>query len=321
MPPSPRGFPLDHDAVVPVLSDLVSGRLATGREAAAWAHVGACTECQEALSTMARVREGLERYGATLLDGHPSSDELATFALAYDELATEQLGRVGDHVRRCSRCATDVELVRRASPAAGSRRQLVLPPAAAWARTLRSAAAIGVAAALVLAYPAYRGMVRLPVLERDHRQTAHELESVRAHLRALESSPAISGGEDVRATGWSGPAALLFLSDTRRGGAATPAVTLRPGQPFLPVLVDYQPPEVTAQTPLWLSLARAGDGVQLWTHRTTWSQVWDAPIQAMILLLPARLLPPGAYRLEIRLLGVAASPHVATFRVVPARLP
>ena len=210
---------MTHEQAMPLVSDWARGALDADRARAVESHVSQCLECQ-ASAVAAR---GLHAEAARLVhtpSAHPSSDALAEYVNDPHAASITALARIGAHVRACPACREDVALMRAASRPAWWRAVL-----SAWempggrARWLQPALA---ACALLLALPAWRGLVELP-RERaalEQRVLQAEQARVRAEARVRDlapaSMPAIRGG---------GVAALV-LQGVARNATALPTLKL-----------------------------------------------------------------------------------------------
>jgi hypothetical protein len=150
--------------------------------------------------------------------------------------------------------------------------------------------------AVLLAVPAYQGLVTLP------RERARQSE------RAAATAPTPTPGPVAWTGGGVDP---LILEGATRGAATVPAIRLRAGQPAEPVLFACDRPPGETVT---LRLTDARDAV-VWTQTATVSEIWSAEHHVVSLLVPAGALAPGEYRLAV-LAGADRTPYAsARFRV------
>ena len=292
---------MDHAEAQRWISDWSRGRLDAARARAIEAHVRDCPECAAA----AEAAVGLDAEGRRLAAepaAHPASETLARYVETPGELGTAALARVGAHVRACASCREDVALMREAAAPAwwrAIRSWLAVPGAPV--RALQPALALS---ALLLAYPAWVGLVEHPRERANAERRLHESEArARDVARAAPPAAAPRGG---------GVAALVLRGATR-GGDELPVLRLRAGQALQPVLVDAAPPGPR----LAIALVRE-PGTRVWAIEGQSEDFWDPVNELLGMQVPADLLTPGDYRLE---LGVAAggTPKVtARFRVSAA---
>lgn len=312
---------MNHETVVPLLSDFVSGRLDAAVAAEVQAHLAACSECGEVASTLDVVRREAAAHGAPLFDEHPSSGALAEYAFADDRLDTRELARIGEHARSCPTCRHEVEVTRRthADSAAWWRaaiRGLFAPRAPApWGGLGPALAAI----TLVLAYPAYLGLVQVPALRDAQRRTLAEISTLRERETQLRATLESVESRLQDLASWGGGVSLLFLPASQRGGGAEiPEIRLHPGQPFQPILIDYDlgdPDEWPPSAAIAFVVRRLPKGTEVWRHETTVEAAWDPASEGVSLLAPAGALVSGEYRLEFRRAGAAEPDYLARFRV------
>lgn len=296
---------MTHDQALPLVSDWVRGRLDAGQARDVESHVRICHECGEAADAARRLVDEAAHLGGAPLP-HPSGDALARYVSEPDAEPVAALARVGAHLRQCDPCREDVALMREASRPAWWRAFRALWDApGAGARVLQPALAL---AALLLVFPAWRGLVELP-RERaaaDRRVQAAEDARARAEdaARAHAARPTPSGR--------GGGISALVLQGATRDAGALPTLRLRSGQPFQPILLDVAPPP----GPLIVTLAREGNVV--WTSSGSREEFWDEANRLVGLLVPTDVLTAGQYRLELRRGGAETPVFASAFRVTGA---
>lgn len=318
---------MEHERVVPVLSDLLAGRLAPHEASESWTHVAACPECQGTLGAMHELRRAVAARGVALFEAHPSSQEIVRYAAEEDGLSLQNLAEIGLHVRECPECSREVDLTRRAD--AATRDTASGSPSRLGARfsgfrdfrieRLWPVLAPSLAVALVLfAYPAYLGMAVLPRSERERENAARELASARTRESTLRAELESARGSPGPASDWGGGIRLLFLGGSKRGAQGLPRVVLQPGQPYQPIAIDFDlaaesrrrpPPEVE------VVVRHVPAGEVAWRHQAPASELWDPANQAVVVLVPAAKLTPAEYRLELRRSAEREPAYVARFLV------
>ena len=289
---------MDHEATSVLLSDWVTQRLSGNIAAEVAAHVENCTECRGIAESLVAVRGEVAEHGDTLWSPHPSSDDLAHFVSGGAALHTDVLARLGAHVHACPTCALEARLGRDAqTPSAWRSLRAWLPGASD--RRAMTAVALG-ALAVVLAYPAYVGLVEYP------RERMHTLDlERRARRTQFELAPAAAPVEVE------GPAAVLVLEGASRGSReVVPSITLRSGQVALPVLIDAAPP---SSDPVELVL-RDASGKARWRMTARGADLWDPNQHVLSLLIPVSALTAGEFGLSIGA-SVAPAQRVYPFRV------
>lgn len=282
---------MDHQAVVPLLSDHVRRRLAAAESAAIEAHIAGCAECRDAARVLRQVVDQTRTHGEALFDAHPEADDLARYALASVELGTGALARVGAHLRACATCRRETDLAREAAVPAWAR------TARAWLRVeiagrpamlLRPALAV---LAVLLIYPTYLGLVKYPEERLSGERAASEI----ARLRASAPGPSPVG------PAWGGGVQPLVLSGPSRGVAsAMPTLRVRAGQPVIPVLADFTPRRREPASEYEVVVFHEPSSQVAWRHRAPLEELWDPTSQTLSLLLPTAGLTSGSYLLEVR---------------------
>lgn len=310
---------MDHETTAPLLSDLLAGRLAPDRSGEAWSHVGACPDCRSVATTMHQVRQAAAGYRGTAWGEHPRVENLVDYALDDGELSGTARAQVDDHLRTCRSCLRHTQLTREAhlsvlSQAVGTRfADRLFSPTLAWAAALVMVALLG-----GLALPAYRGLVALPEAQRARQDLAREVESLRHEERVLRGALQAHEEERSRLQSGGGAVTLLYLGDIARGPGASPSVALRPGQLFQPIVLDPESVALSSNQEVALSLRRLPDGAEAWSYRAAWGQLWDPDSRTLTLLVPAAVLSPGEYRLDLRPPGNPQPLYTAGFSVRPA---
>jgi hypothetical protein len=268
--------------------------------------VRTCDECRGAADTLRAARGEIGVHGAALFSAHPAADDLARFVLEPEGLALPALASIGAHVRACPACTSDGALVlRAAAPSLARRLAAWLGGRGAPVAALQPALVV---VALALLYPAYLGLVAYP----RERGRAAALEA-----RALDltrGAPALPHGEP---TAWSGGGvdALILAPSVRGAGAEMPAVTLRPGQPAQPILIDHAPPQGATHL---LVLLRDHAGAVVWRIDAPVEDLWNPAANVLAVLVPEDRLQSGEHTLELAT-GEQATPIFrAGFRVLRA---
>jgi hypothetical protein len=146
-------------------------------------------------------------------------------------------------------------------------------------------------------------LVRFPRVRETAEVTAAELGRREKEGAALRSSLSAVQANLERFSGWQGPATVLYLSAPERGARESAVgIALKPGQPVLPILMEFRPtsaPEADAADLVNVSLFRDGDPRPLWAHTARISDLWQRETGTLSFLLPAALCTVGQYRIEI----------------------
>ena len=294
---------MNHLEARALLSDLLAGQLDDAGATGAWEHIAGCPECREVLPVVFQVRSAVAIRGPAVFSPHPPAETLVQFALADRELPIPDVARIGRHVRDCAACNRAVEITRDADAATASwySAPFMVNPGRAFARIPRAALVFVPALAilvLLLAYPAYRGIVRYPELRRTHAAAARDLARLESEEQKLRAELARRSAP-VAARAWAGPTRLLFLPATMRGTAAVPGVALGPDQLYQPIVVQHRPFDGNVPTGIVTVRLLRPSGETVWSEKRPVADLWDPSHSALVLLVPAAPLEPGGYRLEV----------------------
>jgi putative zinc finger protein len=294
---------LTHEQAMPLVSDWARGALDADRSRAVEEHVRICVECQAAAEAAGGLHAEAVRLARTP-SAHPSSDALAQYVSEPQAASIATLARVGAHVRGCEPCGEDVALMREASRPAWWR-----AVRAAWdapgstARWLQPALAV---CALLLAFPAWRGLVELPREHATAERRVHDADAARS--RAEDRADRLTSESRLAIRG--GGVAALVLQGAARAAGPPPTLRLRSGQLLQPVLLDVSPPAGE----LRLQLVRA-NGTIAWSAGGPREEFWDEANRLIGLLVPTAALTAGEYRIEARRADDPAPFFTARFRV------
>jgi len=299
---------LDHDEASLLLPDLAGGRLERGRADEVERHTRECAACRDALELHRRIAAEVSAHRGALFEDHVAPALLVEFALDPAAVPNSERARVAAHVGACPTCRREAAAVRKAEADATS-------PWRALAGVLRGGAPPAPIPALVpammvilLAYPAYLGVIRLPQVVREC-DLAHE------KLAQLGGSGAGSSGS------WAGgPVSALNLAPPARGDDAPPveppSIRVQPGQRYQPVRIEYDLSLSPGDRRLVVALRAAGEPNARWLIESSAGALWDASDEAINLLVPADRFAPGDFVLEIREAEAASPIYSAGFRIV-----
>ena len=107
-----REAQVEHEEAASRLSDLVFERLDPDSATQVEAHAESCSECREVMDLMRQLHTEAALHGSILFAEHPRSEDLVKFATADDELSTNALAQIANHVRTCADCTEEAALVR-----------------------------------------------------------------------------------------------------------------------------------------------------------------------------------------------------------------
>ncbi len=200
-------------------------------------------------------------------------------------LDPEQEEAFEDHYFRCPSCLEEIEL-RQALPTAlreagvGRRRQG------------RWLAVASLAAGALLAYSSYLGFVELPKVQHRVGSLAGEVQELRGVVNDLEAYRERSR--------WSGAVTLVVLTGPARAERSEVAtVTVRPGQPFVPLsAVPFLPTSADSQE-RYLFQIRGPNGGAVWQLEMHASEIRREPGTAPMVtfLVPAQVFTEGTHHL------------------------
>jgi anti-sigma factor ChrR (cupin superfamily) len=301
---------LEHREAAPLLIDHVRGRLDGEPARTVAAHVAACEECRALAETIRRVDGEITTHGAALFERHPTADDLARWALgSASALPTEILARIGAHVNACPTCGREAALARRAAAPsflaslAARARGWTAEGAAGWLRPALAAVAI------LLAWPAWQGLVEVPALRREVTQMRSQLDAAREREATPPErpTPAFAGGA----------ARILVLGGPTRSAADGPTVTPAPGQTALPIVVDLEssPELLSSDGDLDVRIVPTPRGEPAFAMLAPAASLRDPATRTLTLLVPLSRLGPGTWRLEIRRGALGVPLYTAPFRV------
>jgi hypothetical protein len=234
--------------------------------------------------------QALEAY----LEGRLAADEEAVFE---------------EHYFRCAACLETIRIrqalpaVLETTPAPGSTRSRWRP---AFFRSDRIRGGLAVAATIalvLLAYPAFLGLRRLPRAADEARTLADENARLRAELERTRDTFERQLADLRESSEWTGAVPLVILGRRFRGGVeADETLALRPGQPHAPLaLVPVVPDRAADADPFRFELSLK-DGRVVWALDMHASEIRRAVRGTTVVtfLVPAALLPPGAHELRLR---------------------
>jgi hypothetical protein len=283
---------MTHRDVMPLLSDLLTNQIGEPDATAAWTHVASCIECRQAVTAMHEVRAAVARGGVHLFEAHPTSQEIVLFALNDPTLSDDERNTIEAHIAECPTCSDEVLLTRRAESAtrSGPGGPISVPGGlVAWLAPALAAVIV------MLAFPAFVGLVRYPGLVREHQRVGSEIEGLRAEQsETLKEQTA----RDPLALG--GAVRVLFLPATTRGAESIPVVEQLPGQAWQPVIIQHRPfADATPSGHASVEVTREPSGTVVWRERVAIVQAWDSALGAVTLMIPTAGLDPGVFRIAL----------------------
>jgi hypothetical protein len=273
---------VNHDRFLDLLPDLLRGHLPFDVQAAAESHAGTCRECADALRAMVIVH-------------HPSSEAIVQHALDVQASRADEKRRIEEHLESCGSCLEEVRASRESAALAVARSSR---PETQRAQGLRLPLAAAAALALVLVYPAWLGLVRLPSVSRSLEQLKRAEMSLREEAREPGIQRHLEAGGIARVT---------LLRSTTRSGAEPPVVRLSRSTGLILLGVEFMlPPDVSLEERLAFELRTRGSEL-VWSSNMRAEEGITALRQdgMIVLLVPADRLDdaPAEFQLEISLEG------------------
>ena len=304
---------MDHEQAAQILPDYIEGIVGAADASALEGHLASCAECRDSVSMLRRIATELSAMGAAAFDDHPESSQLVDYTLVPAHLAQSDRERIRLHLKSCPTCAKEMASVRSAESWSRSWARDVQGVLGAILAPSRIPALATSALALLLAYPAYLGVVQLPRVASERQEAIEALAQW-----ATKPPPQVASSKPPAWPG--GPSATLALAGGTRSGGETagsepiPVVHLRDHQAFLPIRIDFDPSALAAEQ-IVVSLREINSPQQLWRHSGSAAEFWDPDDEAINLLLPADALHPGTYTLEITKEGSPAAAYSADFAI------
>jgi len=303
-----------HDEAAPLLPELLRGGLHDDVRADLAAHFAGCDECRSLAVAYDAIAAALRHDTGGASWAHPASRDIVAFAMDRDSLEPPDAGRVEAHVRECGPCSGEVEATRRAHEATGPVK--AVPPAlilGAGRQGPNSRAALAAAAVLlVLSYPAYLGLYRLPATRQEAAALRAERDSVERQLAGAASAREREIADLSRATEWSGAVDLHVLEGAARGGGGVETITVATRQPFVLLAVVPPLPSAAPAAEVYRFAIDGPDDKAAWSQNLSAAQIREQVRSSGVVTfaLPADRLPPARYRMRIARVSAAAGRFV-----------
>jgi len=296
---------MNHDEARLLLAELPRGRLDEKTRSELQAHEAGCDECRALTGAYVLFSSALGDEAGGRTDAHPSSEEIVSFALRAESVAAETFTRVATHAGRCVACSGEIETVRKAEEsiqprlvrlAKSSLGRFLMVPQQRFAAALAAAVVI-----LVLGYPAYLGLHRLPRIAAETEGLRQAKDLAEGQVRVLNSELDQTRQRLGRAIRWAGPAQWIFLKEQRRGDRPAEPIRLREDQPFVLIAVQPRLPGSAKNADSCRVEIRSENGDVSWWSDLTIAQVREdlTAFDVVTLPVPATSLPPGDYELRI----------------------
>jgi hypothetical protein len=271
---------MNHETAIPLIGDLLHGRLSGKIRGEVLSHVTSCTECKSLSETYAVLSEAW--HDDTL--EHPPSELIVQYAIAEDSLDEEVRAKVSAHLLKCELCASEVDVTSNAEAelAAVESPPSEQPGEMRDRRWLLAPAITAAAVLVILAYPAYLGLFEVP--------------RIKSRLSVLEAE----GTADTTAK-WTGLAEPLYLQSPLRGvDTELPTIELASGQPYISLAVVPGMLEEYAGAQSIRFEIRDADGQSTWSWALSESELRSrADGDVVWFMVPGSALPAGRLTLSV----------------------
>jgi hypothetical protein len=154
---------------------------------------------------------------------------------------------------------------------------------------------------LVLGYPAFLGLYRLPRVEKRAETLQQRRDQVAADLEALRSETSSEIEELRSAVFRGGVVAVHFLARSTRGGGPAETVRIPAAQPVALIGIEVDPLDVASNGETYRFELRSR-GRLVWSSTLTGVQVRgyvDSPQGAVIVAIPSISLPEEDYEMKV----------------------
>jgi hypothetical protein len=224
-------------------------------------------------------------------------------------LTAEEEAVFEEHYFACAACLETIR-IRQALPAVLETALEPEPAGPGWRAGLRlpdrirGGLAVAATIALVLlAYPAFLGLRRLPRAADEARTLADENARLRDELERTRDTFERRLADLRESSEWTGTVPLVILGRRLRGGVEVDeTLAIRTGQPHVPLAVVPIVPDRAADGDPFRFELSLDDGRVVWALDMRASEVRRAVRDTTVVtfLVPASVLPPGAHELRLR---------------------
>jgi len=277
------------------------------------AHLKACAHCRDEAPGMLSAARTIRSVPAPALTGHLTPDQIVALALDSVPAAETADRRLAQHITGCATCAAEVREVQRAEEARSSivsgrsglasriRHVLAsLTSTASQGMPARLALAAGLAV-LLLAYPAFLGMRRLPRLQGEMSDLASRTRQLETQVRDLSAALATANQTAARLSGWSKPLRLFGLTSPVRGQRTLPSIRVDAAVPY--VLLSVRPLVVdpTGDAEVYRVVLLDSEDREVWRSELSVGEMREQMKSSGALILPIApaLLTPGRHALRV----------------------
>jgi hypothetical protein len=301
---------LRHEEAVPLLPDLAHECLDRETAASLMEHLAACDECRRLSETYGLFFMALRRPKAAAAQEHLPSAEIVAYAVGIERPEGEALTRIVSHLRSCPQCTEEVERTRQVEE---KFREEGMPAPGRFVRglsdmihrpALSPALAVGIVL-LVLGYPAFLGLYRLPQVAGEVSRLRKDLGRVeaesQAEIEALNSELEQRLQELRQAAAQSAPVEVHFLAGPSRDEGPGTVIKLEADQRSVVIGVSPGPQQIRPGSfPYRFEIASRGQTLLSWEMTGAQIRRYLGSAQgAVIFSIPSSDLPPGNYELTL----------------------
>jgi len=277
-------------------------------------HVKNCPACHQDVPGLISAVKAVRQASTFSLLGHLTSEQVVAFALDPKRARAEWEGSGADHASDCPTCKVEIEEVRRAeqarlplavTEALGPQKErrfwegwlgnpLAQSPAA-------KVAFASILAAVVLAYPAYLGLYKMPQFESQVSALQVEKERVAAEASDLKASVQQAEDRLKKLTNLREPLHRYSFASPVRGQTSRQTVEVFPGQPFILLAVRPLLGAAVLDPDVYRLEVRSAGDQTVWAVELTAEQVRRNMLSSgeLDFLIPASALRSGSYQLRV----------------------
>jgi len=299
---------MQHEKVQALLDEYNAGVLAEDMVTEVKSHLALCDDCRQTLMMIKELGDLVAVHGQALFDEHPNAEELVALVEHDDSVDQIRLAQIRIHLRICPTCRRELELTQQAyvrlrNPVQrlrGAFEHPVMP----WA----------IAAGIIF----LMALVGKLTIDSATENLLAENRNLIERVLVAEKQVDIVRESLVSLADWSGALTTLFVTTPHREGVGDSVqIALQVGQPYLPVLFDFEP-GITAEQeePLEVRLIHVDDEQTVWRIQGTTQDWWDPLTRVLSLSIPVSGLKETTYRLELMGLNSSLLLRGLEFRLI-----
>jgi hypothetical protein len=222
-----------------------------------------------------------------------------------------------DHLAGCPRCAAELLRLERSLQRLGADAER--EPSFLWSawstRPGPTAAVAAAAVLLVLGYPAFLGLYRLPRIEKQMdalaEQQSRSVEALEARLEETRQASARKIAE-LAAAALPGIVEIHYLARPQRGGAPAATVRIASGEALVLLGVELESAGAAPDSAVF-RFELSSDGREVWSGSLKGNEVrqfLDSPQGVILLRIPSADLPDGPYLLRVQTIAASRTETV-----------